>query len=75
MTVYAFCHSDYESYTVMSLHISKKGAYQAMRDQLVKDYNQWFEDRLIFGKKMIYSDKFNGNQMCNYHISTRIILP
>jgi hypothetical protein len=53
MQVYQFIYTDsiYESamYTV-SLHKTKAGAYKAMRDFLLKDYNEWREFEIRYGK-------------------------
>lgn len=52
--VYSFQYnfSVYESdFTTMSLHYTKKGAYFAMRKHILKDYEEWRENGLRFGKQ------------------------
>jgi hypothetical protein len=72
--VYAFCFSDCESGGVVTLHKTKKGAYKAMREHLVADYNEWFNNRLLFGKKETYFDKFNHSNLDYYSVVERNIL-
>ncbi len=35
---------------VESLHLTKEGAYKAMRIELIKRYNNWRNDCWLFGK-------------------------
>ena len=63
--VYAFefCSCIYESgYSTMSLHRTKKGAYNAMRKYLLYEYNQWHDDRTFFGKNKRFGEKFGVHQ-------------
>ena len=35
---------------ILSHHQSLKGAYQYMRQEILNDFNVWFEDRVLYGK-------------------------
>lgn len=53
MIIYEFlyCSCIYESsYSTMSLHKTKLGAYKAMRKHLIDSYTQWYDDRILYGK-------------------------
>lgn len=41
-----------------SLHRTARGAYKAMRDDLLSRYNKWQTLRTNFGKSRDYIDKF-----------------
>jgi len=61
MELYEFIYTDciYESaIATMSLHLTKKGAYKAMREFLETGYMQWYNERIIYGKNRAYGDKF-----------------
>lgn len=73
--VYAFFFSDCECGGLVALHQTKAGAYKAMREQLVKDYLSWFNDRLLFGKKNTYHRKFNESGFDYYSVVERDVLP
>jgi len=50
------CESEY---CTISIHKTPKGAYTAMRKDILKRYNEWFEWRLKYGKKHFKGRKFD----------------
>lgn len=68
MEIYEFLFTDciYESaYATMSMHRTKKGAYQAMRKFILDGYYSWYNERIIYGKfksERITQDKFGTHQ-------------
>jgi hypothetical protein len=53
--IYGFEYTSciYESsFETMSLHRTKSGAYKAMRDFLEREYAQWRDDNLKYGKSL-----------------------
>jgi hypothetical protein len=62
--VFEFVYTDciYESaMATLSLHKTKKGAYNAMRDFLVNGYMEWYNERIMYGKPKDWfgtADKF-----------------
>ena len=63
--VYQFLYCDciYESsHLTMSLHKTKKGAYQAMRKYIIKNYTDWYDERILWGKDRKSSIKFGTHE-------------
>lgn len=61
MLIYQFlyCGCIHESsYATISVHKSKLGAYKAMNKYLNEQYNNWYNDRIIYGKERTHIDKF-----------------
>jgi len=59
--VYEFVHTDCihdSAMATMSLHRTKKGAYKAMRNFLEKEYANWYDKRILYGKDKDRVDKF-----------------
>lgn len=53
MEIYEFVYTSciYESaMATLSLHKTKVGAYKAMREFLLTDYTQWYDQRIMYGK-------------------------
>lgn len=53
-TLYTFMYNDfvYESaYSTISIHTTKTGAYKAMKKHKLQTYQEWYEYRMINGKK------------------------
>lgn len=48
--------------SAVSLHRTARGAYQAMRGALQKEYDEWQRLRTEFGKSRDYVDKFGLHQ-------------
>lgn len=51
--VYGFIYTEctYDSnYRTISVHRTKKGAYNEMRTFLIKQYLDWYNDRITYGK-------------------------
>jgi hypothetical protein len=64
--IYQFLYTDciYESgMETISLHKTKKGAYNSMRKFLVERYMEWYNERIIYGKNECTSatQKFGVN--------------
>jgi hypothetical protein len=48
---FLYCDCIYESsYATISTHYSMQGAYKAMRTFLLKQYEEWYNNRIIYGK-------------------------
>ena len=48
-----FCVLDYsttDGASVLSIHETKEGAYKAMRAELERQYKDWYDERIIYGK-------------------------
>jgi len=61
MQIFRFKYNDciYESaMATISLHRTKKGAYNAMRNYLETDYAQWYNERILYGKERRWTDKY-----------------
>ncbi len=61
MKVYEFIYCDciYESaYATVSMHKTLAGAYKSMRSNLLKEYDDWYNNRIMFGKDRDRTDKF-----------------
>ena len=74
MQIFEFIYTSdtYESaMATMSMHRTKKGAYKAMRNYLNKEYMEWYNWRIIYGKyKSICGvDKFGRH--CAWAVATR----
>lgn len=53
MIVYSVLYTSciYESaYYTVSLHKTKKGAFIARQNLIKRKYNEWYEDRIMYGK-------------------------
>ena len=53
MEIYEFIYTSciYESASAtMSMHRTKLGAYKAMREFILTDYTQWYDQRIMYGK-------------------------
>lgn len=49
---FEYCDCVYEStFSTMSLHRTAKGAYRAMRDFILKEYESWRDSGLKYGKQ------------------------
>ena len=61
---FIYCPCIFESgFVTISLHRTKEGAYKAMRKHLVEAYNNWFNERLLFGvPKGSIDGKFGENE-------------
>jgi hypothetical protein len=65
MKVYKFlyCSCIFESsYSTISLHRTKAGAYKAMRHHIMTEYQNWYEDRIRFGKNKDLGQKFGCHE-------------
>jgi hypothetical protein len=50
---FQYCECIHESaFETISIHKTVKGAYSAMRKYILKEYNQWREDGLKYGKQI-----------------------
>lgn len=68
MELYEFAYTDciFEApMWTISVHTTKKGAYKAMRTFLEKEYNQWRETGLRYGKQY-----YNFGTHCEWKIRT-----
>ena len=66
MVVFEFIYTDciYDgAMATISLHRTKKGAYQAMKKFIVAEYMTWYNDRIVHGKNTSFYgvDKFGRN--------------
>lgn len=69
--VYAFLYTPciYESsFSTMSLHRSKKGAYRAMRGFIEESYREWRESGLKHGKQDIKHGAFENWRVAEINI-------
>ncbi|HEA19668.1 hypothetical protein LCGC14_1529930 [marine sediment metagenome] len=68
MIVFAaqYCPCIHESdMGVISLHENIGGAYSAMKDHLLSEYNRWYDSRISTGKKNYRGEKFGENEFWN----------
>ena len=77
LKVYEFIYTDciYESgMWTMSTHFTAKGAYNTMREWLLNRYTEWYENRMIHGKRpFYYYGKFAEHEA--WKIKSTIIKP
>lgn len=58
-----YCKCVHESsYAAISLHRTKAGAYKAMRNHIMTEYQKWYDKRILFGKDRIFGHKFGINE-------------
>jgi len=53
-TLYVFLYNDFiheSAYSTISIHTTKKGAYKALKEHKLQEYQDWYEDRMVNGKK------------------------
>lgn len=71
--VFEFAYTDcfYESAMTISLHKTKKGAYKAMREFLINGYMEWYNERLIYGKRsFLYQGEDKFGEDCAWAVRT-----
>jgi len=60
MKFYEVCYSEskHDPFTTISYHSTKTGAYIALRKYLEKLYDDWYEERIKYGKEYYYTDYY-----------------